>query len=956
MPKYHLLTTPLFALTLMSCGPNTKTQTSASSKPSAQSKASLSIDYEKITLENGLDVIFHIDRSDPIVAIDLAVHVGSARETTGRTGFAHLFEHLLFLDSENLGYGGLDAMNTRIGGEGTNGFTTNDMTQYFQAVPKDGLEKIIWAEADKLGYFIKTVNQNVIDNEKQVVKNEKRQRVDNQPYGHNFFVISKALFPENHPYNWQVIGSLEDLQAATLEDVQNFYKKWYVPNNVTVTIAGDFDLSQAKEWVKTYFGEIPRGDDITPLAKQPAVLDEIKSFYHEDNFATVPQLTMVWPAVEEYHPDSYPLAILLQYLTDGKRAPLNEVLIDEEKLTSSTAMFSYEKELSGEVYLIIRANAGTDLDKLPPAINTAFARFEDNGISQSDLDKIKIGLELGVYNGLQSAREKAIELGEYNIFTGDPAGLSTDIKRLQSVSAEDVMRVYKDYIKDKPYVATSFVPKGKIDLALSGAQKANIVEEIITNGAAADTPVDFDPAARVIETPTPSKIDRQIEPPFGDSYDLPAPDVVTGKIGDLQYYGIESREIPLVTFSLRIDAGRDRGNTAKPAVAALTADLMNKGTANKTTAELEDALKALGSTVSISVGDTGAFLSGTSLSRNLDATMELATEMLLTPRWDAQEFDTLKRSRLNQIIQSNGNPDAIAQREALKLRYPDTHMFHYTRYGTQEKLETVTLDDLKEFHASYYTPCDAKIRVVGAANKSDVSSAMQSLIASWSAPGCPEIKAELPLEAKIEQSRLYFYDVPGAKQSVIRIQRPAVAATHPDYSLLWSVNFPLGGIYTSELNTELRVNKGYTYGIRSGFSGDNQRGSFGISTSVRSNVTFEALKLIKDIVSNYGDDYNDQALAELIDAQIRGQALQNETLDDKLRVLGNISAYNYPNDYQARNAEKLKSLTLEQMQALVGEHMLTDQMRYLVVGDAASQAGRLKELGFGEPIMITPNK
>jgi len=263
-----------------------------------KAESALEINYDKFTLDNGLDVIFHIDRSDPVVAIDLAAHVGSGRETTGRTGFAHLFEHLLFLDSENLGYGGLDEMNTRIGGDGTNGFTTNDMTQYFQAVPKDALEKIIWAEADKLGWFINTVSQDVVDNEKQVVKNEKRQRVDNQPYGHNLYIVSKALYPEGHPYNWQVIGSLADLDAATLQDVKDFYKKWYVPNNVTVTISGDFNKADAKAMVEKYFGEIPRGPDIPPYDAKPGSLEESLSFYHEDNFATVPQLSLTWPAVE----------------------------------------------------------------------------------------------------------------------------------------------------------------------------------------------------------------------------------------------------------------------------------------------------------------------------------------------------------------------------------------------------------------------------------------------------------------------------------------------------------------------------------------------------------------------------------------------------------------------------------------------------------------------------------
>jgi len=625
MSKAIFVIAALFAGSLAACTPSQqKTETTA---------PTLNVAFEKITLDNGLEVVFHIDRSDPIVAIDLAVHVGSAREVKGRTGFAHLFEHLLFLDSENLGYGGLDTMNSRIGGGGTNGFTTHDMTQYYQSVPKDGLEKIIWAEADKLGYSIQTVSQNVIDNEKQVVKNEKRQRVDNRPYGHNFFVINKALFPEDHPYNWQVIGSLEDLEAATLEDVHAFYKKWYVPNNVTLTIAGDFDLAEAKKWTKKYFGDIPRGDDIPAQPKRAAKIDNIKSLYHEDNFATLPQLTMVWPATERYHPDSYPLTILMQYLTDGKRAPLNQILIDEQKLTSSVGMFNYEKELSGEAYLIIRANEGIDLDQLPSAIEQGFKRFETDGISDSDLEEIKTALEVSVYKGLQSARRKAIELGEYNLFTGDPGGLSRDIDRLRAVSTDDVMRVYRNYIKDKPYLATSFVPKGKIDLALSGAKKANVVEEKIAKGGQA--PVDFDPAARVIETPSFSSFDRSIEPPLGDAFDMPNPIVQTGKIGALDYYLIESDEIPLVTFSLRLDAGRERGDTALPAVPSLT---------------------------------TATFISGTSLSRNFDATMELMEEILLSPRWDEGEFETLKRNKLNQLIQSEGDAKDIVKREALKLR------------------------------------------------------------------------------------------------------------------------------------------------------------------------------------------------------------------------------------------------------------------------------------------------
>lgn len=945
-----LLTFTASALALTACS-DSAVQTSAPGSSKANA-SSLTIPFEKYTLDNGLEVILHVDKSDPVVAINLAAHVGSSRETEGRTGFAHLFEHLLFLDSENLGYGGLDEMNTRIGGEGTNGFTTHDMTQYFQAVPADALEKIVWAEADKLGWFINTVSQNVVDNEKQVVKNEKRQRVDNQPGGHNFYIINKALYPENHPYNWQVIGSLADLDAATLQDVKDFYARWYVPNNVTVTISGDFDKSEAKAYVEKYFGEIPEGPAIAPRKPWAAKLEASQNLYHEDNFATVPSLTMVWPAVEQYHPDSNALNVLAQYLTDGKRAPLNAVLIDEDKLTSEVSAFYYGKELAGEFYISMDTNAGEDIDGLIPSLTKAFARFEEDGIPKADLDRIKAGLEVSFYANVESALGKAIQLAEYNLFTDDPGYITTDLNNLMAVTPADVRRVYEKYIKDQPLVYTSFVPKGELGLKLDDVLtpvKADVVEEVVVEGEGA--PVDFDPAARVLEDTTPSSFDRTIEPDFGKSYTLTAPDVWRGDMGQgIELFGIESRETPLVSFSLKIPAGRDKGNVDKPGTANLTADLLEKGTANKTPAELEDAIKSLGSSISISGGIYGTYVSGTTLARNLPATAALVEEMILSPRWDAEEFETLKRKQLNRIEQSKGNPNAVATREAGKLRYAADNILRYGSYGTAETLTATTLDDLKAFYAAHYAPKGTQLRIVGDVNEAAVKSAFKGLAQAWDAEGS-EPKS-WPKPDPIEKSSVYVYDVPDAKQSVIRMERPSLTALDPDYPLATAMNFLLGGIYTSKLNTELRVNKGYTYGIRSGFDGDKDRGSFGVSSSVRTNVTLESLELIKDIVGSYGPDFTEEDLAIMKDALLRGQALETETLGAKLGVLGNISSYGYDDDYKAQNAAKIKAMTLEQFKALAAEHLRPDAMRYLIVGDAASQAPRLKELGFGVPVIL----
>ena len=427
---------------------------------SAQKK-SFNIEFEKFTLDNGLEVVFHVDRSDPVVAVALTAHVGSAREKKDRTGFAHLFEHLLFLESENLGKGGLDKMSARIGGSGANGSTSRDRTNYFQTVPKDALEKMLWAEADKLGWFINTVTVPVLEKEKQVVKNEKRQSVDNRPYGHNFYVIDKALYPEDHPYNWQVIGSLEHLQAATVDDVTEFFKRWYVPNNCTLVVSGDFDTAEAKKLVKKYFDEIKRGPEVKPLPKRPGVVKETKKLYHEDNFARLPQLTMVWPTVEQYHKDQYAIDVLTQYLASGKSAPLYKVIVEEKKLAPGTSMFHRADELAGQVYLTIRNFSGKDLDETAAAVQEAMARFEKEGISDKDLARIKAGQETQFYNGLSSVLGKGFNLAQYNIFAGDPGFVAKDIDNILAVSKEDVMRVYKQYFKGKNFIATSFVPKGQ---------------------------------------------------------------------------------------------------------------------------------------------------------------------------------------------------------------------------------------------------------------------------------------------------------------------------------------------------------------------------------------------------------------------------------------------------------------------------------------------------------------
>ena len=911
-------------------------------------KSTFKVDYEKFTLPNGLDVIFHVDRSDPVVAVNLTAHVGSAREKAGRTGFAHLFEHLLFLESENLGKGGLDKMTARIGGSGANGSTSRDRTNYLQTVPKDALEKMIWAEADKLGWFINTVTEPVLAKEKQVVKNEKRQSVDNNPYGHTQYVIGKNLYPADHPYNWQVIGSLEDLDRATLDDVKEFFRRWYVPNNCTLVVAGDFDTAQARRWVEKYFGEIKRGEDAKPLAKRAATVKETVRLYHEDNFARLPELTLAWAGVEERHPDSYALNILAQYLTEGKKAPFYQVLVEDKKLTSDVSMYNYESELAGQMMLQVRAFADKDLDEVRAAVVEAFAKYEREGISEKDLSRIKAGLETGFYNSLSSVLGKSAQLAQCNYLTGDPGCGEKDIKNILAVTPADVTRVYEKYIKGKTHVATSFVPKGKTTLALENSKLAEVVEEKIVQGAETDV----DPNVAATYEKTPSTFDRSKEPPYGAAPEVKIPAIWENKFGNgLRVYGIENREVPLVQFEIVIDGGQLLEDINRVGVANLMARMMTQGTQKKTPLELEEAIQQLGATINVFAGTEDIRISVNTLARNYDATLALVEEILLEPRWDAKEFDLIKQSVVSQIRQQQANPNAVAQSNFNQLIYGRDNIRSRNILGTIETVNAITLDELKAFYAKSISPSVARMHVVGALDKTTIADSLNRINRNWKSKAVeiPHYKTP-PAPAK---SQIYFYDVPDAKQSVVRFGYPALAQTDPDFYPATVMNYILGGGgFASQLTQQLREGKGYTYGIGSSFSGTKSPGAFTIASGVRSNVTLESAQLIKSILQDYAKNYSEADLETTKSFLLKSNARAFETADAKLNMLGNISKYGWKYDYVKDRERIVRATTVQQIKDLSAKYLNADRMILLVVGDAKTQLPRLKELGFGEPVLI----
>lgn len=909
-------------------------------------KTSFKIDYEKYTLANGLEVILHEDHSDPIVSVAILFNVGSNREKPGRTGFAHFFEHMLFQNSENVGKGNFFKIINDVGGE-FNGGTWNDGTIYYEVLPKDALERILWMESDRMGYMINTVTEPVLENEKQVVKNEKRQRVDNQPYGHAGYVIDKAIYPADHPYNWQVIGSLQDLQAATIDDVKEFYEKWYGPNNATMVIAGDISRPEVKQLVDKYFGEIPTRPAVEPIKPRPGNLTKTVSLMHEDNFAQLPELRMVWPSVEEGHEDSYALSYLGQLLSQGKRAPLYKVLVEEKELAPSAAAFNSGLEIAGKFNVLVRAHSGKDLDEVHAAVEEALARFEQNGIDDRDMDRIKNSLETEFYNGLSSLLNKSFQLAQYNEFRGTPDALAEEIRKIMAVSKEDVMRVYQRYIKGKPHVITSFVPKGKPELALTGATRAAIEEEPIVQGAeAAPLPEDDNNFPR-----TPSRIDRSKVPALGPDPVTQVPAIWTNQLGNgMKVYGIESNELPLVEFSIRLKGGMLLDNADKIGVANLITDLMMEGTANKTPEQLEDAIGQLGASIQMSTAQEFITIEASCLARNFNATLALVEEMLMEPRWDADEFGRAKQRTIAQIQQQNARPEVVASRVFTRLIYGDKHPLSKSAVGTEQTVNAITLDDLKDYYNRAFSPNLASFHVVGAVATDQVNQALRSLEGRWAAKKVQ--MTAMPLATPVAAPELYFIDIPDAKQSVIRIGSPGVTGNDPNYFLSALVNDRLGGGSSGRLFQRLREERGYTYGAYSSFTRRPNQGFFLASSSVRSNVTREAVELFREVMADYGSTFTEEDLNITKTSSLKSRAREFETLGDKIGLLENISTLNLPLNYLQQEQDATRGLTLEQARQLIGRTIDPKHMIFVVAGDAKTQYARMHDLGFSKVTLL----
>lgn len=934
MKKNLLLIVLVMVTSLLSCKKENK-------------ESNFSIPFEKYSLSNGLTVILNQDKSDPMTSLVIVYHVGSDREVPGKTGFAHLFEHMMFQRSENVGEDQYFKYIEGVGGQ-LNGGTDFDQTVYFEVVPKNALELAMWLESDRMGYLINTVTPNSFALQQNVVQNEKRQFVDNMPYGFTDYVLLKNLYPAGHPYSWDVIGEMEDLKNATIEDVKAFHNKFYVPNNATLVVSGDYDPETVKPMIEKYFGEIPAGEPLKDPEPMNITLNETKKLYHEDSFANTAKYTMVFPTNQQYTKDAYSLDVLAQLLGEGKKSPLYKVLVKDKKLTSAVTSYNNALELTGRFRIDITANPSTSLDDVEKGIVEAFTKFETDKFTVSDLERVKAKLETDFYNTISSILYKSYLLGIYNEEAGSPDYIVEQMNRMKSVASEDVWDVYNRYIKGKNYVATSFVPKGQANLAASGSVNAGIVEEDITK--ATQMEVSAATTEEKIEK-TPSKIDRSVAPAPGPDPEITLPVVWNSSSPNgMKINGIEQHELPLVSYSIIIKGGHMLDELTKPGVARFMAQMLNEGTKLKTPEELEEAIQLLGATINIRGGDENITISVNTLARNFEKTLGLVEEMLLQPRWDEEQFALNKTRTINNLKRNLSDPNYLANRTFTSLAIGQDNLLSTDPSGSVMSVETITTDDLKAFYDKTVSPSVSEFLIVGDIDKSRVEKALANLDEHWKAKEV--VMPELTFPPVAEKGSIHFVDVPGAKQSVINIGYLSLPRNHPDFYKAEVANFMLGGGVSARFFMVLREEKGFTYGAYSGFSGREKYGTFNAYSAVRSDATLESVKLFKDIMLDYRSGVKQETVDFTKGSLLKANALRFETNDALLDMLRTMKIYGLPDDYIKKEEEYLRGLTVEQVNETVQKYIDPMKMFYVVVGDAKTQLKDLDKIGLGNPVLV----
>jgi len=895
------------------------------------------IPYKKYRLDNGLTVVLHEDHSDPLVHVDVTYHVGSGREEVGKSGFAHFFEHMMFQGSENVA----DEQHFKIVSEsgGTlNGTTSTDRTNYFETAPANQLEKMLWLEADRMGFLLDAVTQEKFEVQRDTVKNERGQRMDNRPYGLLLERVNEALYPEGHPYSWSTIGYLEDLDRVDVNDLKKFFLRWYGPNNATLTIGGDFDQNQVLNRVVKYYGTIPRGPDVAMPDKPVVTLDADRYISLEDKVA-LPLLYMAYPTVYREHPDEAPLDVLMFIIGIDETSLLYKNMVKNRLAVQASAGHSCQ-ELSCTFTIAAFANpaTGTSLADLEKITRDTFDEFEERGVNDDDLIRVKMNIVSGMIFSLQSVAGKVTQLADYETFFHNPDLTADSIARYDNVTKEDVMRVYRQYIAGKSAVIMSVVPHGQLNQIASEDTWSRYERKLPEYAATVDADLDYRRAK--------DDFDRSIMPPAGANPGFKLPQIWRDKLAnDVRVLGAVNDETPTTTISLRITAGQRDEPLDKLGLAALTAAMMNEATKLSTTEDLSNRLQKLGSSIRFAADNQRTTMSVRSLSKNLDATLGIAAEKLLQPKFDSDDFERVKSQTLQSIEHNKTQAAVTAAAVFQQLLFGKNNSFSYVNIGTAETVSKLTLADVRQFYADYYSPKIASIIAVSDFGQSELLKKF-GVFQLWQG-GDVETTALLPFPDS-GKTKIYLVDKPGAAQSEIRIGKRSLSfdATGEFYRA-GLMNFVLGGAFNSRINLNLREDKGYSYGARSGFDGQEDFGVFVASAGVRTDATAASIIEFEKEIRKYAQDgITEPELTFTRNAIGQRDARRYETPTQKLVFLSRIVTFNLQDDFVEKQNAILSAISQKELNRLAREYLNMDDMLILVVGDKQTILPGLQELGY----------
>jgi zinc protease len=893
------------------------------------------LSYEKYTLKNGLDVILREDHRLPMVAVNIWYHVGPANERPGLTGFAHLFEHMMFQGSKHVGAENHFRQLEAAGASDINGTTDFDRTNYFETLPSNQLELALWLESDRMGFLLDMLDDAMLENQRDVVRNERRQSVENAPYGLVEEELFHQLFPKDHPYYASVIGSHADIEAARLKDVQEFFRLFYSPNNASLAIVGDIDKSKTRALVERYFGPIPAGSPVPKVdVKTPRIRTERRVTVSDQ--VELPRVYMAWITSPIFKPGDAETDLLAQILGGGKSSRLYKRLVYDKRIAQDVMAHQHSLSLGSVFYIQTTAKPGIAPETLEKEIDEELDALRTDGPTDAELERARNTIESSLIRGLETLGGfggVADRLNQYNHFLSDPGYLARDLRRYARATTGALRKIAQSKLAPKSRVVVYGVPGAKVlqEVPRTGENAQKLPPE---KTAAADPDGDWrnqQPAAgppSVLELPVP-KVSR-----------LP---------NGLKLYLIEQHALPAIAANLIVLRGSEANPPERPGLASFTAQMLDEGTRNRSALQIAADADQIGALLTTGSSADYSFVAVRSLKRNVDAAFELAADVALNPDFPQNEIDRIRDDRLTTILQQHDNPNALASKVFFDVLYGTSHPYGHIELGTEESNRAITRDELLEFRTLGYVPENAALIVAGDLAEDELQELAQRHFGDWSAKG----KAGGPPAAKADSSRrIVIVDKPGSAQTSLLVGHVGIARSNPDYVPVNVMNTGLGGLFSSRINLNLREKNGYTYGASSAFVYRRGPGPFLVRTGVRTDVTGAAVQeILYEIERIRTSPVTMEELQRAQDAIARSLPALFETTSYSASSIGQLFVHGLETDYYRALPAEVIAVSPAAVQRVAERYLRPEGLVVVAVGDRAQIEPQLTGLQFG-PVEI----